>query len=205
MDYGPTIAAAFASQDVKEVRDLRRCVIDIMRNCPQDPMLVQQHRGGGDVRDRYQGGGHYAGSGGGGGDYGHGGGGRGGPHPRPFQYPEEGNGSSSRDPHSRGHGGITGGGESSGRYRMPHSDSEPVMPSGSASVSALNDNDNDNVSVLSGIVSEGVAAGFSDRPAPPPVAESMPNVYQQQQHYQQHQQQHYQHQQQQQPYANYGY
>lgn len=85
MDYGPTIAAAFASPDVKEVRDLRRCIIDIMRNCPQDPMLVQQQRAGsgggvtGAEAGRYGGAGAYSGGqNGGGGHSGGAGGGYGG-------------------------------------------------------------------------------------------------------------------------------
>ena len=44
MDYGPTIAAAFASQDVNQVRDLRRCIVEIMRKCPQN---VNPMQGGG--------------------------------------------------------------------------------------------------------------------------------------------------------------
>lgn len=34
MDYGPTIAAAFGSQDQREVDDLRQTIIDCMRNTP---------------------------------------------------------------------------------------------------------------------------------------------------------------------------
>ena len=34
MDYGPTIAAAFGSYDIKEVEDLRKAIVECMRNTP---------------------------------------------------------------------------------------------------------------------------------------------------------------------------
>jgi len=36
MDYGPTIAAAFASQSEKDVLTLRIILSEMMKNCPQD-------------------------------------------------------------------------------------------------------------------------------------------------------------------------
>jgi hypothetical protein len=36
MDYGPTIAAAFGSQDPKEVDNLRQALVECMRNTPLD-------------------------------------------------------------------------------------------------------------------------------------------------------------------------
>ena len=176
MDYGPTIAAAFASPDVKEVRDLRRCIIDIMRSCPQDPMLVQQQRlgAGGGVAGaqagRYGGAGAYSGGQhGGGSGYGGGGYGGGGPQPAPYQYPDE------RDSNGRGgaHEGGHGGGESSARYQIPHANSMPNRMNGAASVGG-DMHPGDDVSVLSGIVSEGVGYGFAEsvsgiHPPPPPV------------------------------------
>jgi hypothetical protein len=162
MDYGPTIAAAFASPDVREVRDLRRCIIEIMRNCPQDPMLVQQQRaaaaaGGGSVAGAHQAG-RYGGAGaysGGHNNHGQGGGGHGGPQPAPYQYPDE----RTTNGGGRGaHEGEPGGGESSARYQMRQSNSAPNQMG-------------DDVSVLSGIVSEGVGYGFAESVSgvqPPP-------------------------------------
>lgn len=179
MDYGPTIAAAFASPDVKEVRDLRRCIIDIMRNCPQDPMLVQQQRAGsgggvtGSQAGRYGGAGAYSGgqNGGGGHSGGAGGGyggyearGGGGPQPAPYQYPDErgsNGGEAGAGAGGGAHEGGHGGGESSARYQMPHANSMPNQMSGAGSVGG-GMHHGDDVSVLSGIVSEGVGYGFAD-------------------------------------------
>jgi hypothetical protein len=36
MDYGPTIAAAFGSYDPKEVEELRKAIVECMRNTPLD-------------------------------------------------------------------------------------------------------------------------------------------------------------------------
>jgi hypothetical protein len=63
MDYGPTIAAAFGSYEIKEVEDLRKAIVECMRNTPlengikatgavqqqpQQPRLQQHpHNGGG--------------------------------------------------------------------------------------------------------------------------------------------------------------
>ena len=155
MDYGPTIAAAFASPDVREVRDLRRCIIDIMRNCPQNPMLVQQQRAAANAQQagRYGGAGAYAG---GRNNNGQGGGGYGGPQPAPYQYPDE----RTTNGGERGgaHEGEPGGGESSARYQVRQSNSAPNQMG-------------DDVSVLSGVVSEGVGYGFAESVSgahPPP-------------------------------------
>jgi hypothetical protein len=37
MDYGPTIAAAFASPNNKEVEALRSVIVNCMKNAPRDP------------------------------------------------------------------------------------------------------------------------------------------------------------------------
>mmetsp|Transcript_5428 Transcript_5428/g.8241 ORF Transcript_5428/g.8241 Transcript_5428/m.8241 type:complete len:599 (+) Transcript_5428:228-2024(+) len=50
MDYGPTIAAAFASQDAKEVDVLRETIVQCMRNTPTDHGI--RHTGA--VRQDYQ-------------------------------------------------------------------------------------------------------------------------------------------------------
>ena len=50
MDYGPTIAAAFGSQDQREVDELRQTIIDCMRNTP----LENGIRATGAVRQDYQ-------------------------------------------------------------------------------------------------------------------------------------------------------
>ena len=72
MDYGPTIAAAFGSYDIKEVEDLRKAIVECMRNTPlengiratgavqqqqqpnQQQLRLQQHphNGGGGGGDR---------------------------------------------------------------------------------------------------------------------------------------------------------
>ena len=179
MDYGPTIAAAFASPDVKEVRDLRRCIIDIMRNCPQDPMLVQQQRAGagsgggvtGAQAGRYGGAGAYSGGQNGGAGHSGGGGGGGydsyeargggGPQPAPFQYPDERRSNGGAGAGAGAHEGGHGGGESSARYQMPHANSMPDQMSGAGGAGG-GMHHGDDVSVLSGIVSEGVGYGFAD-------------------------------------------
>lgn len=63
MDYGPTIAAAFGSYDHKEVEELRKAIVECMRNTPLDNGIratgaVKQQEQDNDTRPQSQSNGH---------------------------------------------------------------------------------------------------------------------------------------------------